>query len=36
MAMFKIDKTKQREIRNAAVVAISAAASDGLFDYVKE
>ena len=36
MAMFKIDKTKQREIRNAAVVAISAAASDGIFDYVKE
>jgi hypothetical protein len=36
MAMFKIDKTKQREIRNAAVVAISAAASDGLFDYIKE
>jgi len=36
MAMFKIDKTKQREIRNAAVVAISAAASDGLFDYIKQ
>ena len=36
MAMFKIDKSKQREIRNAAVVAISAAASDGIFDYVKE
>lgn len=36
MAIFKIDKTKQREIRNAAVVAISAAASDGLFDYIKE
>ena len=36
MAMFKIDKSKQREIRNAAVVAVSAAASDGIFDYVKE
>jgi len=34
--MFSIDKTKQREIRNAAVVAVSAAASDGIFDYIKE
>jgi len=35
MAIFKMDKTKQREVRNAAIVAVSAAASDGLFDYIK-
>ena len=35
MAIFKMDKTKQREIRNAVIVGVSASASTTIWDAVQ-
>ncbi len=35
MAIFKMDKTKQREIRNAVIVGVSASASTTIWDAIQ-